>query len=51
MLEAGQIVPIIDRCFTLDEVPAAIRYMLEEHARGKVVIQIGATPPERRRQP
>lgn len=40
MLEAGQIAPVIDRCYPLNEVASAIRYMLEEHARGKVVIQI-----------
>jgi NADPH:quinone reductase-like Zn-dependent oxidoreductase len=50
MLEAGQIAPVIDRYYSLNEVAGAIRYMLEEHARGKVVIQIQATLPDRRRK-
>ena len=40
-LEAGRIKPVIDRSFTLDEVPEAIRYLEQGHARGKVVIQMG----------
>ncbi len=40
-LEAGKIKPVIDRSYTLDEVPEAIRYLEEGHARGKVVIDIG----------
>jgi NADPH:quinone reductase-like Zn-dependent oxidoreductase len=38
LLEAGRVTPIIDRTFPLSEVPEAIRYMREGHARGKVVI-------------
>ena len=30
--------PVIDRCYELREVPEAIRYLEEGHARGKVVI-------------
>ncbi len=41
LLEAGKIVPLIDRCYPLSEVPEAIRYIEEEHARGKVVITVG----------
>ncbi len=40
LLETGKVVPVIDRCYPLSEVPEAIRYLLEEHAKGKVVIQI-----------
>lgn len=32
--------PVIDRTYSLAEVPDAIRYLEEGHARGKVVIQI-----------
>jgi len=39
LLEAGQVVPVIDRCYPLGEVPEAIRYLLKGHAAGKVVIQ------------
>jgi NADPH:quinone reductase-like Zn-dependent oxidoreductase len=41
LLEAGQVVPVIDRTFPLSQVPDAIRYMEAGHARGKVIITIG----------
>jgi NADPH:quinone reductase-like Zn-dependent oxidoreductase len=41
LLEAGQVVPVIDRTYPLSQVPDAIRYVEEGHARGKVVITIG----------
>ncbi len=40
LLEAGKIVPLIDRCYPLSEVPEAIRYVEEKHAQGKVVITL-----------
>ncbi len=40
LMEAGKVTPVIDRCYTLSEVPAAIRYLEEGHARGKVVITL-----------
>ena len=39
-LEAGKIVPVIDRCYPLSELPEALRYFGEGHARGKVVITV-----------
>jgi NADPH:quinone reductase-like Zn-dependent oxidoreductase len=38
LLEAGKVVPVIDRSYPLSDVPEAIRYLEEGHARGKVVI-------------
>jgi NADPH:quinone reductase-like Zn-dependent oxidoreductase len=38
LLEAGKIVPVIDHCFPLRETAEAIRYLVKEHAQGKVVI-------------
>ncbi len=38
LLEAGKVVPVIDRRYPLREVPEALRYLEEGHARGKVVI-------------
>jgi NADPH:quinone reductase-like Zn-dependent oxidoreductase len=32
--------PVIDRCYPLSEVPEAIRYLEERHARGKVIITL-----------
>ena len=41
LLEAGKVVPVIDRRYTLSEVPEAIRYLEEGHAKGKIVITLG----------
>jgi NADPH:quinone reductase-like Zn-dependent oxidoreductase len=40
LLEAGKIRPVIDRRYPLSEVPEALRYLGEGHARGKIVITI-----------
>ena len=40
LIEADEIVPVIDRVFSLDEAPAALRYLEEGHARGKVVVEV-----------
>ena len=40
LFEAGKVVPIIDRRFTLSEVAGALRYLEEGHARGKVIITV-----------
>jgi NADPH:quinone reductase-like Zn-dependent oxidoreductase len=40
LIEAGKVTPVVDRSYPLGEVPEAIRYMREGHARGKVVITV-----------
>jgi NADPH:quinone reductase-like Zn-dependent oxidoreductase len=40
LLEAGKITPVIDRTYSLSEVPEAIRYLEGGHAQGKVVITV-----------
>jgi len=40
LLEAGKIVPFIDRSFPLSEIAEAFRYVEEKHAQGKVVITV-----------
>lgn len=40
LLEAGKIVPVIDRQYPLSEVAEALRYREEGHAQGKVIITI-----------
>jgi NADPH:quinone reductase-like Zn-dependent oxidoreductase len=40
MMQSGKVKPVIDRTYKLSEVPAAIAYLEEGHARGKVVITI-----------
>lgn len=39
-IETKKVMPVIDRSYTLREVPEAIRYLEEGHARGKVVITV-----------
>jgi NADPH:quinone reductase-like Zn-dependent oxidoreductase len=41
LMEAGKVTPVIDRRYRLSEVPEAIRYLEQGHARGKVVISLG----------
>jgi len=40
LFESGKVVPVIDRCYPLSEVPEALRYLEEGHALGKVVITV-----------
>jgi NADPH:quinone reductase-like Zn-dependent oxidoreductase len=40
LLASGEVTPVIDRSYALSEVPAAIRYSEEGHARGKIIIAI-----------
>jgi NADPH:quinone reductase-like Zn-dependent oxidoreductase len=40
LCEAGQIIPAIDRCYPLSEAPAALQYVGEGRALGKVVITV-----------
>jgi len=40
LMEAGKVAPVIDRTYKLSETQAAVRYLEEGHARGKVVISI-----------
>ena len=40
LLEAGKVVPVIDRCYPLCETAEAIRYLEEVHAKGKIVITV-----------
>ena len=38
LLEAGKVVPVVDRRYPLSEIPDAVRYYGEGHAQGKVII-------------
>jgi len=40
LFEAGKVVPMIDRRYSLPEVPEAFRYFSEGHAKGKVVVTL-----------
>ena len=38
LIEGGQIRPVIDRRYTFDQIPEAVRYQEGGHAAGKVVV-------------
>ena len=38
LMRSGKMTPVIDRRYSLSEVPAAIQYSEEGHARGKIII-------------
>lgn len=40
LVEAGKLMPVIDRRYALSDVPEALRYQGEGHARGKSVISL-----------
>jgi NADPH:quinone reductase-like Zn-dependent oxidoreductase len=40
LAESGDVVPVIDRTYSLPETPEAVRYLELEHARAKVVITV-----------
>jgi NADPH:quinone reductase-like Zn-dependent oxidoreductase len=40
MLESGAIAPVIERVYRFDELPAALAYMGEGHARAKLVVTV-----------
>ena len=40
LIDSGSVAPVIDRTYPLSDVAAAIRYMIDGHASGKVVITV-----------
>lgn len=40
LLQSGEVTPVLDREYLLSDVPAAIRYSEEGHARGKIVVRV-----------
>ncbi len=43
LFEAGKVVPVIDRCYPLSEVPEALRYLEEGQVLGKLVVSVANT--------
>lgn len=41
LLDSGKVVPMLDRTYPLAEAPAALHYLAQGHARGKIVILVG----------
>jgi NADPH:quinone reductase-like Zn-dependent oxidoreductase len=40
LLVDGNVTPVIDRCYELNQVPQAFNYMGEGHAKGKIIINV-----------
>jgi NADPH:quinone reductase-like Zn-dependent oxidoreductase len=40
LVESGQVAPVVDRTYPLEEAAAAIRHMLDGKARGKLVVSV-----------
>ncbi len=40
LMKTAKVTPVIDKRFSLSEVPQAMRYLEQRHARGKVVITL-----------
>jgi NADPH:quinone reductase-like Zn-dependent oxidoreductase len=40
LMQSGKVKPVLDRTYKLSNLPEAIRYLEEGHARGKVVITV-----------
>ena len=40
LIEARKVTPVVDRTYSLRQVPSAIQYLHEGHARGKLVISV-----------
>ena len=40
LLDAGKVIPVIDRVYPLGDVAEAMRYLETGHARGKIVITV-----------
>jgi len=43
LFEAGRVVPVVDRCYPLSEVPEALRYLEVGHVKGKAIITVEQT--------
>src|SRR5213083_273270 len=40
LMQSGKVTPVIDRTYKLSDVPEALRYLEQGHARGKVVVTV-----------
>jgi NADPH:quinone reductase-like Zn-dependent oxidoreductase len=38
LMQSGKVTPVIDKTYKLSDIPEAIKYLEQGHARGKVVI-------------
>ena len=42
LIEAGKVIPVVDRSYSLTDIHDAIRHVEEGHTSGKVVVTVGA---------
>ena len=47
LIEAGKVVPVIDRRYPLSEFARAFGYLEEGHAQGKVVVTVHQAEPDK----
>jgi NADPH:quinone reductase-like Zn-dependent oxidoreductase len=40
LVETGKVTPVVDRTYQLADAPAALAYLRQGHARGKVVLTV-----------
>jgi NADPH:quinone reductase-like Zn-dependent oxidoreductase len=40
LMQSGKMKPVIDKVYKFNEVPAALHYLEQGHARGKVVVSL-----------
>ena len=40
LIEAGRVKPVIDRCYTLEQIPEAHIYAEAGHAKGKIIVRV-----------
>lgn len=43
LIEEGRVTPVIDRCYSFEEIPEAVRYSEEGHATGKIAVTVRAS--------
>jgi NADPH:quinone reductase-like Zn-dependent oxidoreductase len=40
LIEAGQVKPVVEKVHTFEQIPEALRYLGEGHAKGKLVVRV-----------
>jgi NADPH:quinone reductase-like Zn-dependent oxidoreductase len=40
LVEAGKLIPVIDRTYPLSQAAEAVKYLAEGHVRGKIVLTV-----------